>query len=105
MYFDNYKDHSEAVIRKSLLWEYDTDDLDWDAMRDIVVQRVVERGLIDDYYAMLNMYGIEGVKESIKRIPTLSPKDTSFVVKVFDIDKKQLKCCTRKRSRQQHGSF
>ena len=91
MFFDNYKQHKTARIRESLLWEYDLSRFDWQAMRLIVVQRVVERGRMEDFYALLNMYGIEGVRESIKEIPVMSPKDMSFVCSVFDIKKEELK--------------
>ena len=71
-------------------------------MRLIVVQRVVERGRMEDFYALLNMYGIEGVRESIKEIPVMSPKDMSFVCSVFDIKKEELKCYLRRQSHPQH---
>lgn len=96
MFFDNYKQHKTARIRESLLWEYDLSRFDWQAMRLIVVQRVVERGRMEDFYALLNMYGIEGVRESIKEIPVMSPKDMSFVCSVFDIKKEELKCYLRR---------
>lgn len=41
---------------------------------------VIERGRMDDFYAILNMYGLDGVVESIKDIPVLSAKDMSFVL-------------------------
>ena len=102
MFFDNYKQHKTARIRESLLWEYDLSRVDWQAMRLIVVQRVVERGRMEDFYALLNMYGIEGVRESIKEIPVMSPKDMSFVCSVFDIKKEELKCYLRRQSHPQH---
>ena len=102
MFFDNYKQHKTARIRESLLWEYDLSRFDWQAMRLIVVQRVVERGRMEDFYALLNMYGIEGVRESIKEIPVMSPKDMSFFCSVFDIKKEELKCYLRRQSHPQH---
>ena len=95
-------EHKTARIRESLLWEYDLSRFDWQAMRLIVVQRVVERGRMEDFYALLNMYGIEGVRESIKEIPVMSPKDMSFVCSVFDIKKEELKCYLRRQSHPQH---
>lgn len=97
MFFDNYKEHSEARIRPSLLWEYDLERIDWQAMRTLVVQRVIERGRMDDFYALLNKYGLEEVKESIKEIPSMNPKDMSFVCSVFDLKKEELKCYIRQR--------
>lgn len=78
------------------------DRFDWQAMKTLVVQRVIERGRLDDFYAMLNMYGLESVKESIKKIPTMNAKDMSFVCNVFEIRKEDLLCYTKKQSAQQH---
>lgn len=99
MFFDNYRQHKDAQLRPTLFWEYDLADFDWQAMRTLVVQRVIERGRPDDFYAMLNTYGLEGVKESIKEIPSMNPKDMSFVCSVFGLKKEELKCYTKKQSR------
>lgn len=102
MFFDNYHNYADAQVRSSLLWEYDMAHFDWQAMATLVVQRVVERGRMNDFYAILNMYGLEGVKEHIKKIPTMNPKDQSFVCSVFGLKKEELKCYTRKLSFPQH---
>lgn len=102
MFFDDYIKHPDAKIRHSLLWEYDLSRFDWQAMRTLVVQRVVERGRREDFYAILNLYGLEGVREAIKDIPVLNPKDLSFVCSVFELKKEELKCYTRKPSHPQH---
>ena len=47
MFFDNYKKHQDARLRSSLLWEYDLARFDWNAMQNIILQRVIERGRID----------------------------------------------------------
>jgi hypothetical protein len=102
MFFDNYKLHQKAQIRESLLWEYDLDRFDWENMRILVVQRVVERGRMDDFYAILNLYGLTGVKEAIKKITYLNPKDLSFVCSVFNLNKEDLKCYTKQQSTVQY---
>lgn len=104
-YFDNYTEHKDARIRHSLLWEYDKRNFDWNDMRNIVVQRVIERGLLSDYYAMLNLYGKRGVRQAITEIPYLSPKDMAFVCVMFNLKKEQLRCYTRKQSHHQLGNF
>lgn len=98
MFFTDYKSHHKAQIRKSLLWEYDLTNFNWQEMRFIVIQRVIERGRLDDFYALLNIYGLKGVKESIKQIPYLNPKDFSFVCSVFNLKKENLKCYSKQQS-------
>jgi hypothetical protein len=102
MFFDNYKSHQNAQIRETLLWEYDLDQFNWEDMRILVVQRVIERGRMNDFYAILNLYGLTGVRDAIKQISYLNPKDLSFVCSVFNLNKEDLKCYTKQQSTIQH---
>ena len=102
MFFKDYKKHPEANVRQALLWEYDMEQFDWQNMRTIVVQRVVERGFMQDFYAILNLYGLKGVKEAIKSIPYLNPKDQTFVCNIFGIKKEDLACYKKTPSQNLH---
>ena len=102
MYFDKYKEHSEARINPGLLWEYDMARFDFYEMRNVVVQRVVERGWPDDWYAALNIYGEAGMKDAIRALPYLNDRDMHFVSVLFEIPLSELKCYERKQSRQSH---
>jgi hypothetical protein len=102
MYFNDYLLHKDARLRMSLLWEYDKEKIDWFRMRNIIVQRVIERGRPDDFYAILNKYSLEGVKEAIREIPYLNKKDLAFVCTIFEMSRNELKCCTTKRLKSQH---
>lgn len=101
--FDEYKTYTgNSSISPSLLWEYDLSHFDWRKSRKIVVQRVIERGWLKDFYAAFNLYGgIEGFREIIKEVPNLSPMDMNFVCIVFNLKKEELKCYTRKQLRNQ----
>ena len=100
--FEDYKYHSDAQVRPSLLWEFDLDRFNWQLMRNVVVQRVLERGRMDDFYAILNLYGEEGVKAALRAIPYMSDKNMNFVCVTFDLGKEELKCYTKKQSMPQH---
>jgi hypothetical protein len=102
MFFDNYQSHLDAQLRPSLLWEYELGNFDWNTMRTIVLQRVVERGRMDDFYAVLNLYGLSGFIEGLKDIPYLNARDIAFVCAVFGLKKGELKCYIPKRSNQKH---
>ena len=57
-----------SSISPSLLWEYDLSHFDWWKSRKIVVQRVIERGWLKDFYAAFNLYGgIEGFRGNNKK--------------------------------------
>ena len=102
MFFKDYKTKSNTQIRESLLWEYRKDDVDYGKMKSIIVQRVIERGRIDDFYAILNIYGLNEIKIIIKNLPYLNDKDIAFVCAVFDLRKEELKCYIKKQLQKQH---
>jgi hypothetical protein len=99
---EDYKKHPEATINPSLLWEYDLSQFDFQQMRNIVVERVIERGWPDDWWAALNMYDEKGMIAAIKSIPYLNEKDMNFVSKAFRIPLSKMKCYVKKQSPSQH---
>lgn len=102
IYLNKYKEHPEAKINASLLWEFDLSIFDFQEMRNLVVERVIERGWPDDWWAILNMYGEDGVEDAIRNIPYLSDDNMQFVSKIFKIPITEMQCYIRKQSRPQH---
>ena len=102
MLLDNFQKYSNLSVRKSLLWEYDLDKIDWETMRHVVVQRVVERGRPEDFYAALNIYGRQNLIQTIKELKYLNKKDASFVRSVFGIKKKEMLCYTHRPLSRKH---
>ena len=102
MFFDAFKNFPNATLNPGLLWEYNNANIDYTAMRGVIVQRVIERGWPDDWYAMLNLYGVDGVKEAIKGLTYLNEKDMNFVSHQFDIPLSAMKCYEKKQSVNTH---
>ena len=102
--FKDYLTYPKQTISPSILWEYDTTspEWDWNDMATRVVQRVIQYGDTQDYYAMLQIYGgFEGVKEIVKEIPELNPRDLNWACFLFNLKKEETKCYTRKSSRKE----
>ncbi|MEO6000524.1 MAG: hypothetical protein ABIN89_27015 [Chitinophagaceae bacterium] len=102
MFFDGYEQHTNESVNPALLWEFDLADFNFNDMLTLVVQRVIERGWTRDWYAILNMYSLNGVKQAIKDIPYLNEKDMHFVSLVFDIPFNEMKCFINKQSMPAH---
>lgn len=90
MYFDNHLDFSEARINPDLFWEYNMDSFDFNKEIDLVVQRVIERGVSQDFYAMYNLYGKDRVNEAISRIPMFGQREMEFIDVVLRVPYTQL---------------
>lgn len=100
MFFNEFEKYKNAKFNTKLLWEFDVDDnFDWQKMSHTVVARTIELGRMEDYYAIIKIYGgIDNVKHIIKSLAFLNDKDMNFVHIIFDIDLEDLKCYTKKQS-------
>ncbi len=103
-YFDLQKiDPSlHTKVRDHLLWDYNLNTFNYSSGKRIVVERVVQRGNMDDWLTIFNLYGVDAVREEIKKIPYLNAKDLNFVHKIFEIPLDELKCYTEKPFRNRH---
>lgn len=101
--FDKYdQNKGKYRISPTLLWEYDLQSFDWHRSRRLVVQRVVERGRVEDYFAAFDLYGgIEGFRGILREVATLPEQDMNFVCAVFHLEKEELRCYVRRQLRLQ----
>jgi hypothetical protein len=74
MYFEDFKMHPTAKLNPKLLWEQDLSDFDFKLNRNLVVQRVIERGWPMDWY----------------------------ISHQFAIPQSSMKCCEKKQLANQH---
>lgn len=65
-------------IRKHLLWEYNIQDFDFDVLATVAIERVIERGNLDDWREILRYYGHEKILETSRKSPRLDEKNKNF---------------------------
>ena len=102
MFFSDYNSHLNSMLNPKLLWEYDLTNFDFQNMRNVVVHRVIERGHFSDFYAMLNLYGEDGVIQELKKVPYFNDMYMNFVSVVFNIPFQQLKSNQNKQLPNRH---
>lgn len=95
----------ERKINKSLFWDFDFDysTFDWTKYRATVVQRVIQFGRLEDFFAAFDIYGgIDNVKQiALNEVEDLSERDLQFMCNAFNIKKEQTKCFIKKQSRRE----
>ena len=84
----------------NLFWDADPSDLDFSKHMKYVVQRVLERGTLDDMRHMFSMYGFDNVVATSKALRSLDPVSFSFIVNLSGQPKESFRCYTLKQSSQ-----
>ena len=65
-----------ATFSKNLFWDADERTLDLQRNRKYVVQRVLERGTVQDLRTAFDYYGLAKVVETAKSLRSLEPTAT-----------------------------
>ncbi len=69
---------SKPDIRPGLLWEYDLETFQWDRSYKIVIERVVQRGWINEWKEVYKFYGPEKILETVEWSRQLDVRDKDF---------------------------
>ena len=66
------------AISPHLLWEYDLSTFDFDKSKDIVIERVIQRGNLRDWQIIYEVYGEKALLHTAEHSKQLSDRDRNF---------------------------
>jgi hypothetical protein len=66
------------IINPALLWEYDLDTFNYEKSYKIVIERVLERGTLEEWQEMVKLYTRKQILETIEWSAQLDKRDKDF---------------------------
>ena len=66
------------IINTALLWEYDLETFNYKKSYKIVIERVLERGNLEEWKEMVKLYSKEQILETIEWSAQLDKRDKDF---------------------------
>lgn len=91
----------KVEFSKALFWDTDVSKLDYEKYARYVIERVLSRGLLTDWYQLKQLYGIAKIKEEVVEIRTMDKKMLNFCCLIFDLEKTDFRCYNTKPFTQQ----
>jgi len=82
----------QLEVRKTLFWDVSKESLDPERNRHLIIERVITRGNLNEFSALLHFYGMRKIRNTLKNMPALDRKSMNFVITFFNIDPKELEC-------------
>lgn len=86
---------------KNLFWDVDETTLDDQEHRRFIIERVLTRGLLTDWWALIRLYDWETIKTEIVQIRYLDKRTLNFCSTFFHIPKTTFRCYNQPQSIQQ----
>ena len=91
-------------LSKRLFWDVDPETIDDCVHCRYVIQRVLERGSLEDIRATVARYTMPVLIAEAQQIRSLDPVTLAFAACLGNVKEETFRCCTSKRSSRQHWS-
>ena len=96
---------TELKISKSLFWDVDVSEIDYEKNATQIIERVLTRGSLEDWFAIKAYYGLERLKSEAIAIRYLDKITLNFCSVFFHIPKENFKCYNTPQSYQQLWNY
>jgi hypothetical protein len=79
-------------LSSHLFWDVDKNKLDPENDPEMIVQRVLEYGLLKDWQLLKKNYGMDKIKDVAVQLRTLDDLSISFISFLCNLKKKDFRC-------------
>ncbi len=80
----------EFPFSQKLFWDTSIEKIDLRKNQRYIIERVVTRGFLEDFYMLLQLYTTNEIKEGLRKSRELDPKTIHFCSHYFNIPKQEL---------------
>jgi hypothetical protein len=92
-------------LSKYLFWDCDTDTLDPNIDRNLILERVFSRGTENDEKEVFSYYGKNVIKESVLTVKYFDKKTLNYLSIIFNVSKEDFRCYKKTLSESPYGIF
>ncbi len=85
----------------NLFWDTDESTLDMEKNARFIIERVLSRGRLSDWFALVQLYGRDRIKKEAMQIRYLDKVTLSFCSTLFNVPKSKFRCYNQPQSIQQ----
>ncbi|MCB0820773.1 MAG: hypothetical protein KDC13_09125 [Bacteroidetes bacterium] len=95
----------KPILDKRIFWDVKFEELDYEKYANFIIERVFERGDVDDIRQVRRFYGDERVKEALTNARWLSPSTITLAMAMFNNKFEDYRCYILAQSNPTHFSY
>lgn len=95
----------EIGLSGHLFWDVDSSGLEMMKNASLIIKRVLEYGLLEDWKIIHEYYGLEFIAHTTTGFRELEPRATHFIAHLSGIPLTQFRCYTTEQSKNPHWNF
>lgn len=93
------------LLSKHLFWDIDPNVLEWERSKKTIIERVIERGSLEEWVCIVKVYTLEGIVNTAKTFRTMSPIDLNFIATISNTPKEEFRCYNTRLLTGQHWIY
>jgi hypothetical protein len=93
------------LLSKHLFWDIDSNLLEWERSKKTIIERVIERGSLEEWVCIVKVYTLEGIVNTAKTFRTMSPIDLNFIATISNTPKEEFRCFNTRLLTNQHWIY
>jgi hypothetical protein len=97
--------HKISEFSPHLFWDVDKNSLSFEKSKKLIIQRVLEYGMLTDWKIIKHQYGIKEIAETALHLKELDKRSASFISTLSKIPKEKFLCYITKPSIPKHWNF
>ena len=79
-------------LSQHLFWDVDTANLDLNQHRKLIIQRVLDYGLLGDWRKIYAYYSLQTIVEVVKDLRNIDRKSAAFIAALSNTPKEEFRC-------------
>lgn len=80
----------EFPFSQKLFWDTSIEKIDVRKNQRYIIERVITRGFLEDFYILLKLYTTSEIREALRKSRELDPKTINFCSHYFKIPKQEM---------------
>ena len=93
------------LLSKHLFWDIDPNLLEWERSKKTIIERVIERGSLEEWVCIVKVYTLEGIVNTAKTFRSMSPIDLNFIATISNTPKEEFRCYNTRLLTGQHWIY
>jgi len=81
-----------TLLRQSLFWDSNLEELDLQKHKRKIIVRVLERGTLQDWQAIKELYGKDTIRDEVLQARSLDKYVLAFCSAYLDVPKEDFRC-------------
>ena len=92
------KKYKPSDLSEVIFWDVEVSELEWDAHKAFILERVMSYGNLPDWGIVKRIYGFKQLKEIALNLRNLDDFSLAFLSTIFQIEKSNFRCYKLKQS-------